>query len=220
MAFRMVSKLAKSNQSRSDSLTLTALNKRLQQVLAIHGGTHQAQRELLCTRLDDLQLCRARLGPSPGAGNGVFATRGICEGELVTCFPGDWTISASGKHVDVKFGPHVPDDQRDLVHATSVEAKEYAFTHDSEGDTSLTLVGSPSLTSDPAYLGHLLNDCGVLTNVDGICEYALAAATRMNAAHVSLGECHVVTVATKAISAGDEVLVTCEDDATPPEPLD
>mmetsp|Transcript_22894 Transcript_22894/g.33794 ORF Transcript_22894/g.33794 Transcript_22894/m.33794 type:complete len:330 (-) Transcript_22894:145-1134(-) len=49
------------------------------------------QKTILTTRMTNLNLHRTRLAPStlPQAGRGLFATKLIAEGEIITCYPGD-----------------------------------------------------------------------------------------------------------------------------------
>ena len=199
--------------ARDDSASLAKLSHRLQD-----ARTTRSAEALLCTRLDGVNLSRCRVAQSlsPGAGNGVFATRGISEGEVVTLFPGDWLLNfesaadswqrTSSSHASVMFGDHLPDDMRDEQHATSTAAREYAFAL----SPYISLIGDAMSRDDPAYLGHLMNDCAAMTDPNEIITYALAAATRMNAAHILLEDCHVATVATRDITQGDEIVVTCE----------
>lgn len=86
----------------------------------------------------------------------------------------------------------------------------------------LSLVGDPSLASDPAYCGHLCNDGACLglgpssnssdpadiSDVD-VAQYSRLSASRANAAQLPLqGGAHFATVATRAIAAGEEVLIS------------
>jgi hypothetical protein len=87
-------------------------------------------------RLPDLRLNRCFVAPSTiaGAGNGVFASRDIAEGELVTLFPGDAVLiqdstaeDSSTAPVGVMFGSHVKEVDRDTSRVTSHEARSYEF---------------------------------------------------------------------------------------------
>ena len=86
-----------------DSLTLEALHTRLRDTWrslcegADQGATQGvgvgewASRSLLTTRLDGLALDRVHLARSgiEGAGDGLFASRDLQAGSLVTLYPGD-----------------------------------------------------------------------------------------------------------------------------------
>ena len=77
----------------------------------------QAQQdEVLCSRLAGLKLRRVRVAPSliadPDAGSGLFATRDIAAGEVVTLYPCDVLLSWPSEaqqgvgDVRVSLGPH------------------------------------------------------------------------------------------------------------------
>lgn len=85
--------------------------------------------------------------------------------------------------------------------------------------------GHPHLDDDPAYRGHYANDGGGYLALEGaasstgaelglekrIAEYVLESSDAANAMHgpfLGDGLPHVVTVATRDIKAGEEVLVT------------
>ena len=99
----------------------------------------------------------------------------------------------------------------------------------------LSLVGDPSLATDPAYCGHLCNDgaslCiddalsskqGSTSSTDGkssspqagtsdvdVAAYSRLSASRANAAQLPLeGGAHFATIATRTIAAGEEVLIS------------
>ena len=89
-------------------------------------------RNMLASRIDALRLNRCRVAASDLHGNGLFATRAIEEGELITFYPGDAVILWLGgqrteagvpDETGVIFGAHVPDEQRDVI-----AALEYATT--------------------------------------------------------------------------------------------
>jgi hypothetical protein len=119
-----------------------------------------------------------------------------------------WTDPADAlmTGTDVTFGQHVPDERCDAERVLhSAEAIAYALPMRA---TKSTLIGDHTLTADPGYLGHMINDCASLECVDKLAEYALAAATRACAAHVAIEGCHMATIATRDIAAGEEVFVS------------
>jgi hypothetical protein len=71
------------------------------------------------------------------------------------------------------------------------------------------VVGLPSLDEDFAYAGHFANDgaCPPRRESD-IATYVLESNELSNAMHQSLMGCHMVTVATRDIQEGEEILVT------------
>ena len=63
---------------------------------------------ILSARIPELGLTRARLGTEKSvAGIGVFATRDINAGELITCYPGDALVHSPTD--GVIWGAHVPE---------------------------------------------------------------------------------------------------------------
>ena len=114
-----------------DDMTIGEMARQLVQVRAYYceqGELEQQQvdRNLLASRIDKLRLNRCRVASSNIHGNGLFATRGIEEGELITFYPGDAVILWLGgqrteagvpDETGVIFGAHIPDEQRDVVAA-------------------------------------------------------------------------------------------------------
>lgn len=79
-----------------DDLTLEEYILRLSEVRGHYQRTGELSQEQVCmnmlaTRCVGLNLNRCYVGMStvPGAGRGLFASRDICEGELITLYPGD-----------------------------------------------------------------------------------------------------------------------------------
>uniref|UniRef100_A0A7S2G8D0 SET domain-containing protein n=1 Tax=Haptolina brevifila TaxID=156173 RepID=A0A7S2G8D0_9EUKA len=110
--------------------------------------------------------------------------------------------------MDVQFGEHVPSHRRDANRVTSEEARAYEIPTRQDG-ASIGLVGDPELAHQPAYLGHMVNDCATLISSDAgsLAQYALAAATIANAAHVHVEGCHMASIALRDIDEGEEI--TC-----------
>lgn len=57
---------------------------------------------ILSTRLSNLQLNKTRIDAStiPGAGRGLFASKDIAKGEVITCYPGDALLCSSDSEDD------------------------------------------------------------------------------------------------------------------------
>jgi len=146
-----------------------------------------------------------------GAGKGLFASQKILAGEVFTCYPGDALLFRSASaddSLDVLFGEHVPSHRRDASRVAASEARAYEIPTRHEG-APVGLVGDPELAHQPAYLGHMVNDCATLTSsaADSVAQYALTAAKTANAAHVPVEGCHMASIALKDIEEGEEV--TC-----------
>jgi hypothetical protein len=147
------------------------------------------------SRIKNLHLRRCRVGPSslPDAGMGIFATRDLAAGELITLYPGDALrvvppppYSEEDTTVSVYYGTHIPPDEMEqisLARSTTtaelddtaksqflvrgIEATRYelALSHKYESGKQYRIVGDHRRCHDPAYLGHLVNDAARIAAV-------------------------------------------------------
>jgi hypothetical protein len=114
--------------SKPDTLSLEELAMDLAtmraQFLQASGLSEEAVcRIILTNRMQDVNLCRCRCGEStiPGAGRGLFATRDIAAGEVITLYPSDavllWEDAEHSIESEVQlfFGRHVTQADRDLA---------------------------------------------------------------------------------------------------------
>ena len=169
---------------------------------------------MLAMRCDDLHLDRCHIGPSelPDAGSGLFASRDIRAGELITLYPGDALLywkhgrQAPSSRVcsGVIFGAHIPDDQKDAARVTTESARKYEVG----ASSTLSCVGDPRRDDNPAYLGHFANDGSVCSSAAYIDVYREATRVAANADHVTLEGCQLATQATRAIASGEEIFVS------------
>jgi hypothetical protein len=124
---------------------------------AFEDAVSYAQAKL--TKLSPIQPCIAaapvELRPSPVHGMGVFATRDIAKGEIVTTYPRDcviWSMTArDGGMMDwclVAGRGEPPSEHRQRYY--SMYLKIY--------NGIARLVGDPSRTERPEVLGHMIND--------------------------------------------------------------
>lgn len=143
--------------------------------------------------------------PSPIHGNGVFATRDIKRGELLSLYPPD-ALAFSRPAVCSKSCIQIPqcnEAQDAEVHAA---LRTYSLQLGEPGGVRVRIVGLPRFCEDPAYLAHMANDpIGYVSTKEA---YKQLAATKGNAAFVNVvcALC-VAIVATRPIQAGNEVLV-------------
>ena len=72
---------------------------------------------------------------------------------------------------------------------------------------TLSLVGDPERAADPGYLGHFANDAVTCASPYLRAAYEAQSRARSNARYVTVEGCHYATLATRAIAAGDEVLI-------------
>jgi len=118
-----------------DSLTLQELSDRFaatksqyrtlatDDALRYNLTAHLLAVRMFQTRIPGLHLARSGPGPSATHGVGLFVTRDISKGELITCYPGDATLSWSSSgdaseiggalSVEYGFGAHISDAEID-----------------------------------------------------------------------------------------------------------
>jgi len=202
-------------------LTLEQLSRMLADVRSHYRKTGaleepQVCRNMLATRLSDLHLHRCCIGPStlPGdSGIGLFSTRSIAAGELITLYPGDALLYWADGNRDLQngqicsgviFGAHVPQAERDADRVTSNSARRYEL----EASATISCVGDPRRDSDPSYLGHFANDGSMCLALADVETYNAKSKAAANADHVSLEGCQLATQATRAIVAGEEIFVS------------
>eukprot|EP00961_Rhodomonas_salina_P190350 2568197-Rhodomonas_salina.1 len=180
-------------------------------------------RSLLATRLEDLHLNRSRIGASSisGAGQGLFASRDIEEGELITCYPGDAVLCWEDGHqrgdAEIYHGQHI-----DTSESNMRRFANELHSYEVRASATIGVLGDPLLCDDPTYLGHMTNDgacpdfsgnAGDAVSMSDVLQedrdsYETASKARANAEHISLEGCHMVTRALKPIPASGEVFVT------------
>jgi SET domain len=174
----------------------------------------QSKESILGNRLI-MDLDRTRIGPSlvENAGRGLFAKMDCEKGELLTCYPGDLLVYSKlsdGPEIeeddDIVWGSHIQESDRiseeeirsELLSAYSVQVAD-----------EIAVLGLPFLDGDMAYAGHFANDGACPPQRESqIASYVLESNEFANAMHISLGGCHMVTVATRNIPKGGEILVT------------
>ena len=99
-------------------LTISDVSAMFQEVRAHYrssGEVDEAQacRNLMSTRVKDLRIACCAVRPSPLHGDGLFATREVAEGELLSFFPADALLVWEGGDRErndclIFFGAHVP----------------------------------------------------------------------------------------------------------------
>mmetsp|Transcript_15140 Transcript_15140/g.23458 ORF Transcript_15140/g.23458 Transcript_15140/m.23458 type:complete len:307 (-) Transcript_15140:261-1181(-) len=202
------------------------LEEKRQELLSDNNNNEQLAREvLLSSRLPGLNfLNRSEVRPSRilGAGRGLFATEGIPKGQVITCYPGDALLTKSDEYNDLLWGTHVP--TADLWDGNAVfegtESSPPLTSYSVSVDEKYSVLGLPSLDDNPAYFGHYANDgAGIdefgldieeeLGEEGNIASYVSRSNALRNAVHTPFkGGTHMVTVATRDIQAGEEILVT------------
>lgn len=177
----------------------------------------RVRKRLYRTRFDGLQLDRVAAAPSAIHGRGLVTTRGVVTGELLTCYPGDalllWPDADPAKRVEgcelnALFGVHVP--MPEQASAELFLRKDRARDYELFATECWSIVGDPARDRDPAYLGHLANDgaCMVAGDTLSRANYLQNSEKAANAAVATVEGGHCALVATEAIAAGEEVLVS------------
>ena len=102
----------------AQDLTISDVSAMFQEVRAHYrssGEVDEAQacRNLMSTRVKDLRTACCAVRPSPLHGDGLFATREVAEGELLSFFPADALLVWEGGDRErndclIFFGAHVP----------------------------------------------------------------------------------------------------------------
>jgi hypothetical protein len=226
-----------STQQQQHHETLSSLSEKLDKKIAQNGDDDQPAAadgsdnidivrlrrvSLVRTRLDDLQLNRTMLGPSTiaGAGRGLFAVCDSKEGDLLTCYPGDALVTilnddddengtskggeSGGVEYNVVWGNHVHREDQPAV-VLDQHLQEYLL----HAQDDYGVLGLPSLDEDPAYLGHFVNDGGRLLSQNGFTDYILDSFDKANAKHRDVQDgSHMVLIATRDITKGEEIFVT------------
>jgi len=168
----------------------------------------QVCRNMMTTRTGSLRLDCCRVAASPLHGDGLFASRGIAAGELITFFPGDallfWESGDRRGDLMITFGAHIPDSERDASHIASERIKQYELY----ANPRISAVGDPSRRDDPAYLGHFCNDGSTCISPDCLEAYRRDSAASANSEFVVLEGCHFALRAARAIESGEEILAT------------
>mmetsp|Transcript_27134 Transcript_27134/g.58082 ORF Transcript_27134/g.58082 Transcript_27134/m.58082 type:complete len:355 (+) Transcript_27134:324-1388(+) len=157
------------------------------------------------------------------SGKGLFARKNFPKGTLLTCYPGDFLLdfasdsdgTSDSDIIDtgnglgkVTWGPHV----KKLTaggSATYLHQPSYRLRaiRDDWVISGLTEIFGEN---DPSYLGHFANDGAqnVPTSESELAAYVIESSDRANAMHQECEACHMVTVATRNLKAGEEIFVT------------
>lgn len=170
-------------------------------------------RETLLNCRPPFVLNRVQVQGSSIHGRGVFATRRIREGELVTLYPGDYLRyfprGCTRKRTRYRYtvGDHLfkyrwSHDFEDAKKRKQLE--RYAFNVNSHYD----IIGAPLLADDPSFLGHMCNDGAKSSKPRDRLIYERISQLRMNAVCVPVMDACVAVVACRDIGEGEEVLLS------------
>ena len=202
----------------SDTLTLEACCS-----LFSPASSQEERDAQLQERLPNLPLLRTRIAPSTikGAERGLYATRDIAVGELVTLYPGDalaiWSSEEGarrdGSKASVSFS------------VTAAPASEWAsgfralrpgfidraWEYGVRISEVRAIIGDPANTSDSAYLGHMANDAAMCVRPGTAAQaYTIKseAAANVMLDSLTMKGCHHAMVATRDIANGAEIFLS------------
>jgi hypothetical protein len=162
--------------------------------------------------LGELVPSPVRLGDSPISGNGLFATRDIQAGEILTFYPCDVYIDkvAEGGSPGKVLVTCANVADRSRVQALVADAT-YRFD-----DRDFAFIGDPKMNRDPWFLGHMANDSVCIKgngdqDLQRAIIYTKCALQHGNAEFTPVRHRHhTVSIgieSVRSISAGDEILV-------------
>jgi hypothetical protein len=224
----------KNNDNDNDNLTKDELLLRLAETrqyyrdnkLKLGISDEDLCLRLLSTRLPDLQLnrCFVKQSNIPNAGNGLFASRNINDGELITLYPGDAVIirkeqeSEDGDKkkitpliTNVMFGDHIKIEDRKIDRVLTYESRGY----ETELNDYTSIIGDPNidilLGGNYAYCAHYANDGAFLDDfsLEKREIYYNDTVEKYNSANFIMEEgSHVGMVATKNILKNQEIFLS------------
>jgi hypothetical protein len=158
-----------------------------------------------------------------GAGKGLFATKNIKAGSIVSFYPahtlgvesGDQVIFVSRDEADKQYFRDYPPDASSYLHATDQPIfNRPSFLADLGAETKdspLYLDVNPNREVSPAWVSHYINDGAIMPeNTEaGVSVYYTESKTKKNCIHVPFGPSPIIaTVATKKIKKGEELFTS------------
>jgi len=203
------------NNSESEKMdTFSSVSNKLQQYVDDRKKDKKEEEDiirmfLLYTRLTNLVLNRTFVKTSTIHDRGLFAKFDCRKGDVLTCYPGDALIIIPDEEEEewtILWGNHV-----DTATQKKLNVKEDLLGYIVHAKNDVGILGLPSLDEDSSYLGHFANDGAVNIPYDemDLASYMIESEEKANAMHKDIyNECHMVTVATRDIKAGEEIFVT------------
>jgi len=208
-----------------DDDTVKTFSKTLLQFLVLNDNRHRKrasekektssqqqkllrQKEILLSRFNNtyLNIHRTYVDKSPIAGRGLFASRDSPRGTLLTCYPGDALVDLTTGNIT--WGSHTNTAMAVLPEEINQDYMLRAVCED-WGIVALPELHDDDNNDDLSYLGHFANDGAVPPLCESeLASYVIESADKANAMHQECQGCHMVTVVTKDIKAGEEILVT------------
>ncbi|KAL3940306.1 MAG: hypothetical protein SGBAC_005133 [Bacillariaceae sp.] len=159
----------------------------------------------------------------PGAGLGLFATKNIKAGSIVSFYPAhtlgieheDEFLFVSNNDQNRDYFLKNPPDASSFLHATDQpifnRPSIMAATAPEIKTAPLYLDVNPHRPVSPAWVSHYINDGATMkeNSVAGVEDYYLNSKTKKNCIHIPFGPSPILaTVATKKIKKGDELFTS------------
>ena len=144
-------------------------------------------------------------------GNGLFAKTDIKINDLITFYPGDivkYYPNGDG-HIDghnvMRFNSNRFENKFGKTYGSSFNNNDYAY----DINNKYTLIGNPLFINDTNYMGHFINDgAKCSSDIKSQKIYNKISYIKSNCKFYNLkGDLHVAIIATKDISAGDELFI-------------
>ena len=172
----------------------------------------ESRAAMFCTKFV-FGLRNTQVRPSPVHGRGVFATRKLVAGQLITFYPADFYIKSETPLNERMKGPEnlyfkvvKSVEMHSLPHAEAVPIlySEYQITVDQYVD----VVAYPHNHSDPCYMGHMINDGATCIDTEeSKAAYRASSDKKMNCFIVILQNVHSGVFATRDIEKGEELFL-------------
>jgi hypothetical protein len=152
-----------------------------------------------------IQISRVKVCWSPLHGNGVFATKHIKKGDIVTMYPAH-AATLRAKRLNGTYW--VLNGKESM---NGLDASIFAAYVAEVDGTRIGIAGHPD-THSPSACGHLINDASSITerdfSVQQMLRYVRDSVAGQNCAFVPLGCMALAVVATRAVAPGEEMLTS------------
>lgn len=176
---------------------------------------HQSElkkEELLQLKLG-LNMNKVHIKKSSIHGNGLFASKDIKSGEIITFYPGDILVYYPDKNrneinnvVGYIFSEELKDNKE--LNTAFNNNKKYYKDYQLVVNETYSIIGVPEINENPMYLGHICND-GARGHTEKDKQiYEKVSVIKSNAYFKNIHDCMMAVTAIKDIKKDDEILVT------------
>jgi SET domain-containing protein len=160
-----------------------------------------------------LNLNKVHVKESKIHGNGLFASKDIKSGEIITFYPGDILVYYPDKNRDkinnvvgYIFSEELKDNKE--LNAAFNNNKKYYKDYQLVVNETYSIIGVPEINDNPMYLGHICND-GARGHTEKDKQiYEKVSVIKSNAYFKNICDCMMAVIAIKDIKKDDEILVT------------